>query len=241
MYSAAIYSLAAGAITLAGSFLVIKNADAVGKYTKYLLSFAAGVMLATAFMHLLPEASEAVGPAIFLWTLAGFATFYVVENFVMVHPCGDEHCELHKLGVISFIGLFVHSLLDGVAIAVGFAVGRGVGFFTAVSVILHEFPEGISISGILMHAGETRKKIIIFSVAVALATPLGAIVFSAWSPDMSERALGILLALTSGSFIYVAATDLIPAAHKKNNRFVTLAFFVGVALVAAGGLLLHDH
>jgi zinc transporter ZupT len=198
-------------------------------------------MLSTAFMHLLPEAAEAADGAVFPWALAGFAAFYVIENFVMFHPCVDEHCELHRLGIISFIGLFVHSLLDGVAIAVGFAVGHGVGFFTAVSVILHELPEGISISGILTHAGMPRKKIWALSSLVALATPAGAIIFQWAAPEFGEYALAVLLSLTAGSFVYVAATDLIPAAHKKNNRLITLAFFAGAFLVAVGGMMLHAH
>ncbi|PKN01813.1 MAG: hypothetical protein CVU77_02420 [Elusimicrobia bacterium HGW-Elusimicrobia-1] len=241
MYSVALYSLAAGGITLVGTLLVLRYEGFVKKYAKYLLSFAAGVMLATSFMHLLPEAAEAANAAVFPWALAGFAAFYVIENFVMFHPCVDEHCELHRLGIISFIGLFVHSLLDGVAIAVGFAVGSGVGFFTAVSVILHELPEGISISGILSHAGESRKKILALSSLVALATPAGAITFRLLAPNFGEYALAVLLSVTAGSFIYIAATDLIPAAHKKNNRLITLAFFAGALLVAVGGLMLNGH
>jgi len=235
------YSLAAGVITLLGSYLVIKNESAVKRYTHYLLGFASGVMIATVFGHLLPESSEMTGGnrGIFLWALGGFGIFYLVENFIMFHPCheDDDACELHKMGLVSFMGLFIHSLLDGVAIAVGFEVSGGIGILTALSVILHEFPEGISISGILLHAGENIRKIFWLSFLVALATPLGAIIFALWLPQfLDENTLAGLLALTAGTFLYVACADLLPEAHRKRtNRNVVAAFIAGVVLVFIGG------
>ncbi len=241
MYNIIIYSFVAGLATLVGAALVIWNESMLKKYTVYLVSFAAGVMLGTAFFHLIPESCESAGMGALIYVLLGFLSFYIIENIIMFHPCRDEKCEIHKLGTISFIGLFVHSLLDGVAIAVGFEVGHGIGLFTALAVILHEFPEGISISAILLHAGSDKKKIYVNSTLVAVATPLGAISFGSFAKSLPVNILAILLAFTAGSFLYIAAADLIPESHKKRDRLTPAILLLGVVLVYMAGWLLHTH
>ncbi len=241
MHNTIIYSSIAGMATLVGAALVVWNEDRIKKYTVYLMSFAAGVMLGTAFFHLIPEACESSGMEMLLYVLLGFLSFYIIENVIMFHPCHDEKCEIHKLGTISFIGLFVHSLLDGVAIAVGFEVGHGIGVFTALAVILHEFPEGISVSGILLHSGSSKKRIYVNSSLVAAATPLGAILFGQFAKKLPTELLAILLAFTAGSFLYIAAADLIPESHKKNDRKIAAVLLAGVVLVYAVGEILHAH
>ncbi len=242
-FPATVYSILAGIVTMLGSWLIIKNETTVKRYTNYLLAFAAGVMVSVVFTHLLPESVEVYSGSpetIFLWAFAGFGSFYILENFVMFHPCSDEACELHKIGIISFVGLFIHSLLDGVAIAVGFEVSGSIGILTALSVILHEFPEGISISGILLHAGHRTKNIFWLSFLVAVATPLGTLVFLPLSSYIPKELLACFLAFMSGSFLYLASADLLPEAHKKErHRAVVGAFLAGVLVVLVGGHFLE--
>jgi len=49
--------------------------------------------------------------------------------------------------------------------------------------------------------------------------------------DLSELLIGILLALAAGTFIYVAASDLIPQTHEKNNLQNLIAFIVGAFFI----------
>ncbi|MDO8735433.1 MAG: ZIP family metal transporter [Elusimicrobiota bacterium] len=238
-FSTIFYSLIAGTATLIGTLLIFYYEDYAKKNSVYFISFAAGIMLATSFFHLMPEASE-ISANVPAWVLCGFLIFYIIQNFlVTIHPCAEENCEVHRLGIMSFIGLSVHSLLDGIAIAVGFEVSSSIGLFTAIAVILHEFPEGLITTGILIHTGEPRKKIWTYSIIVALATPFGAIASLLFLKNLPPNILGILLSITAGSFIYLSAADLIPEIHKSNRKINSVILLFGIFLILILGKIFH--
>src|SRR3982751_4827777 len=64
----------------------------LARYTQHMLSLAAGALLATAFMHLLPEAFEAnVGAhALFATLLVGLVFFFLLDKAELWHH-GHEH------------------------------------------------------------------------------------------------------------------------------------------------------
>jgi zinc and cadmium transporter len=68
----------------------------ISRYTQHMLSLAAGALLATAFLHLLPEAFESdVGPhALFLTLLLGLVFFFLLDKAELWHH-GHEHHHGH--------------------------------------------------------------------------------------------------------------------------------------------------
>ena len=233
-----VYSLIAGAATLLGTWMVLRCEEWAERHSIFLISFAAGVMLTLAFAHLIPESLE-LFPHASIAVFIGFLIFYVLQQIIMFHACHEEVCHSHQLSLLSSIGLTIHSLLDGIAITAGFEAGRSLGILTTIAVLMHEVPEGITITSILLHAKARRKNVILYSVIVALATPLGAIVSFFFLKNIAPQTLGILLALTAGSFIYLAASDLIPETHRKHHYANAIYFFGGVSLTALVGRLLH--
>jgi zinc and cadmium transporter len=232
-----IYSMLAGTATLIGTWIVLSKEGWARKNSIFLISFAAGIMLATAFSHLIPEATELYKNTP-LMVFAGFLVFYVLQQMLMFHACHDDECKTHRIGTLSAIGLTIHSLLDGVAIAVGFEAGWSLGILTTLAVLLHELPEGITITGIMIHSNANKTKTLVFSIMVALATPLGAIVSYFFLKHVSASMLGVLLAFTAGSFIYLAASDLLPETHREHNRANAIFFFLGVAVIVIIGKIL---
>ena len=166
--------------------------------------------------------------------LASFIAFYILEAAVVFHSGSAIHfyegCprETHNKGPVIFSGLFLHSLIDGFIIAIGFEVSLELGLFAATGVILHELPEGVTSFAIMLRSME-RKTALILSVAVGLATPAGAAIALGPLSGLSEAGLGIMMAVAGGSFLYVAASDLIPETHEK-GAFWNAAFL----LVGAG-------
>jgi zinc and cadmium transporter len=164
----------------------------------------------------------------------------------MIHPRHDvEAEEPHKhgsLSVLAITGLTVHSTIDGVIIAVGFKAGSQLGIMTTLAVILHEAPEGIVTTSILLHDAMEKVKVFWFSFLVAVATPVGAIVSYFILGEVSETVLRILLAFAAGSFIYIAASDLIPETHREEKRLNTVILVASMAvLYIVGRLLSHGH
>ncbi len=231
-----IFSSFAGMSALIGTAIVFYFAHWAHENSIFLISFGAGVMLAIAFLDLIPEAASAYHNS-WLMVFGGFLIFYILQNIIMVHPCHDEECKTH-LGVLSTVGFSIHSLLDGVIVSVGFTGGMALGALTSVAIILHKLPDGITITGILTHAGTPRRKILIFSVIIALLTPIGAIASYLFLRNLPHEAFGILIALTAGSFLYLAASNLLPESHKIRHNGNAVSFFAGVIIVALIGRFL---
>jgi ZIP family zinc transporter/zinc and cadmium transporter len=235
------YSLIAGVAIISGTLLVFRHAKWAQKNSLLLISFATGTMLTIAFTHLIPEAGE-LTTNVWGMTFAGFLAFYVLQNILSFHPCHEEECEVHGfhgLQTISTVGITIHSFMDGVAIAAGFEASWSLGILTTLAVLLHKVPEGITITCILMHTGMEQKKIFLRALTVALATPTGAIISFYFLRHLPPQFLGMLLALTAGSFIYLASADLLPETHKSRHWTNAAFFFFGVVLIMTVGHLLH--
>jgi zinc and cadmium transporter len=230
-FSIIFYSTIAGLSTILGIFLVHLNNEWVLKHSHFMNSFAAGLILGIAFFHLFPESIELSDNAL-LFIFIGFLLFYMLENFMVIHSVAELHFKeetnpQHSKGLVMFTGLFFHSLLDGIIIGVGFEIDPKVGILTALGVILHELPEGVTTFSILL--GSINKSTAIkLSVAVALATPVGALISLTFIRTISESAIGILLAMAGGSFLYISASDLIPETHKDKGYKNAVSLLLGV-------------
>ena len=233
-----IWGSVAGASTVAGIILVRFAEKAARRHSLLLVGFATGALLAIAFFHLIPEAAK-LSPNGLAWVLAGFVAFYVIENFIAVHAFHEyKQDDRHVVGIMSSVGLLFHSLIDGVLIGVGFEVDPSLGVMATLGVILHEVPEGMITMAILTDSGATRRNAIQVSLAVALATPLGAMLASAFLKGVSKGAVGVALGLAAGSFLYIAAADLVPETHKRRSPGVLAAFLLGIAVMYSIGRIM---
>jgi ZIP family zinc transporter/zinc and cadmium transporter len=232
-----LYSTLAGLSAVIGSAIVLYYEDWARRNSAFLISFAAGVMLTIAFMNLVPEAQQ-LNERAWLLIFLGFLLLYFVQHLIMFHPSHEASPETSR-NMLSSVGLTIHSLLDGIVISIGFEADWTLGLLTTAAVMLHKIPDGITITGILLHGRTTRRKTLLISAVVALATPLGAIAAYFFLRDISRETLGVFLSLTAGSFIYLAATDLLPEARQSHRHANALFFFTGVAAIVSIGYFLH--
>lgn len=226
-----IFGSLAGLATLLGIFLVVKKEQWVRKNLIYLLSFSAGILLSFSLLHLLPEAIAQNNQS-YLWTLLSFFLFYAIEHILGIHQCEkDKECKQHEtFTLVSWIGLLVHSVIDGVVIGAGFEVSQSLGILSTLAVLLHELPEGISTMSVMLYGGYSINKAVSRSFWVAIATPLGALGTYFLLRNINTGFLGILLAIAAGSFLYVAASDLIPEIHKKSKWGNILLTLFGILI-----------
>ncbi len=232
MINAIVYGLIAGFATIVGMLLILYKERWAKRNIIYIMSVAAGFLLGAAFMQIIPE-SISLSQSAILFVLVGFLFFYLIENLIMVHSCTEKYCKKHEIvGAISLIGLGLHSLVDGIAIGIGFEISKVIGIITSIAVIAHEVPEGISSMTLAYYSGVSRAKAILYSIIVALVTPFGAIMAYLFLRNVSDAAIGMLLGIVAGSFIYVSAADLIPETHKCFNLFSVLCLFIGLVASA---------
>jgi len=231
-----LFSGAAGLITIVGILLLKIGREYALRYSHYINSFAAGLLLATAVAVLLPEAAESVGRRAGLYALGGFTLFLVLETFLVFHSGVEVHYDRRAKGIargmVFFWGLFLHSLIDGIIIALGFASGRQLGLLMAMAVVSHELPEGITTFSLLVENLE-KKAAMRMSVAVALATPLGGVLGLFLRPVVGPDLMGGTIGVVAGSFLYLAAADIVPEIREERPAQNIAALLVGVAFLLA--------
>jgi ZIP family zinc transporter/zinc and cadmium transporter len=132
-------------------------------------------------------------------------------------------------GWLAVIGLGVHTLFDGVAIAAGYMVSPTLGGLLFLAVLVHKVPEGFTIASILLAGGHSRTTAIAAGGALGLLTLGGALLTGL----VAVQHVGYALALSAGVTIYVAASDLIPEVNREGGPalawtvFAGLLFFIG--------------
>lgn len=226
---------------LIGGLILISKEKFALKISHFLASFAAGVLLGTAFFDLLPEAThqaEETGINIHLWVLIGIIVFFLLERFIHWfhhHEDSIKHQNEGKTTVpLIIIGDTVHNFIDGVVIAATFLVDIPLGMVTTFAVAAHEIPQEIGDFGLLLHKGLGRKKIILVNILSAGAAFAGAILTYLLG-NVLEGYIPILLAITAGFFIYIASSDLIPEIHHEKRRgfaaVESLLLIIGVLVI----------
>lgn len=200
-----------------------------------LLSFAAGVLLATTFLELIPEAVQRGQQHrnIFAPALVAMIGFFFLERVLHgFHVHEESHAVPSRYLIL--VGDGVHNFIDGVAIAASFAASPELGLATTLAVTVHEVPQEIADFSILMGGGFSFGKALLLNFLSGLTAILGAVLFFALG-DVVERHLAWFMTATAGMFIYIAGSDLIPQVHHHRaapGTLVYLPFLGGVAIIA---------
>jgi len=235
---------------------------------QHLLSLAAGALLATAFMHLLPEAfeSQASPKALFATLLVSVVFFFLLDKAELWHH-GHEHHHGHEEGHdhahehehhahshgherlrsggwAVLTGDSVHCFGDGVLIASAFVADVRLGVVAALAVAAHEIPHHVGDLAVLRATSGSRRAAIAKVSLAGAVTPLGGLV-GWWLVDRLYDLLPFLLVVASSSFVYVALADLIPQLQKRLGARETIAQILwlcgGIALVGVVSAFAHAH
>ena len=207
------------------------------------LSMAAGIMLGSAFFHLMPEAYETVGSQVGVYVLLGFLLLYFIEKFITVHICEMLDCEVHHLGIAAFIGIAIHTLINGIALGSGL-LATGLGFVVFLAVVAHKAPEAFSLTSVLLHSGISRKKVILIHSMTLLMIPLGAMLAYLLIQPGHELLIGKSLAFSAGTFLHISLSDLLPEVHKHSQmkKLTFVAFVVGLGVMGLLEMWMsHSH
>lgn len=220
---------------MAGGALILLTKSTRSQAIHLVLPFGAGALLAAAFFDLLPESFNLGNPrSLLVWALFGFILFFMLERLATWfhhhhdHEEADaEYANSHQ-GNLVMIGDLLHNMIDGVAIGASFLVNPATGFITTLAVSAHEIPKELGTFGILLSRGWRDKKVLWANIATAVGT-----IVAASLTYLAHQAVPIpeaqLLAATSGIFIYIAASDIIPDIHEQPRRLGTIQAAVLVA------------
>ena len=241
---------------------------ALARSTHNMLSLAAGALLATAFMHLLPEAFESKSSPqdLFMTLLVGLVFFFLLDKAELWHHGHEHHYHDHghdhghsqglappplqgnpQTGSGSWAvltGDSVHCFGDGILIASAFIADLRLGVIASLAVLIHEVPHHVG-DLVVLRSGSTNKRAALVKVSMAGAvTTLGGLV-GYWLVEQLRDYLPYFLVMASSSFIYVALADLIPQLQKRLTARETAAqivwLAVGIGMVALASRMAHGH
>jgi ZIP family zinc transporter/zinc and cadmium transporter len=235
--TAVLYALIAAGANLVGG-LVITMASPRGRLSQRLLiGFGAGFMLAVTCLAMIPHAMEG-GPGAAVGLLFGYLLVHFTQHVLTPHFHFGEETHSQEMvgrwvGITALLGLLLHTLFDGVAIASGFGVSTSLGVMIFSAILLHKIPEGVTIASIMIASGNSATRAIAAVVLLGLSTVLG-VLLTSWIEPLAHHGL----ALSAGVTLYVAASNLIPEVQKQRGIQHALAVFVGVALYFVAHLLL---
>ncbi len=243
-----IFTILGSIFSLIGGILLLSRQKLAHRLTHLLAAFAAGVLLGSAFLDLLPEAlheaeelQSKIGYTqnfIFLSSLLGITLFFLLERFIhWFHHHQRPHKEVAKPTVaLVVLGDSVHNLIDGMVIAATFIASIPLGIVTTIAVAAHEIPQEIGDFAILLHEGVNRKKVLMLNFISALAALLGAFLVLLIG-EFVKNLIPFALSLTAGFFIYIAAADIIPDIHQENRKgFALLETFLLLLGIGVVGL-----
>ena len=225
------------------------------------VSFVAGVMLGVAILHMLPHALMEADSmdSVMLWLLGGFLVMFLIERYFSYHHHGvldekncaelkgnsneHEHAHGHKLNwSAAMIGMSLHSIIAGVALAASLEAERHnepasalAGLGTFLVIFLHKPLDSMTIGALMAMSSRPAMMRHIVNGLFALAIPLGAMLFHLGLLTISHTSGHVVpyaLAFSSGTFLCISLSDLLPELHfHQHDRFkLSTALILGLLL-----------
>ncbi len=170
------------------------------------------------------------------------------HDHALDHPhAGDLHledgtgCDVHTLGMAAFVGMSLHTLVDGFALGAA-SVNARLGLLVFLAILAHKVPNSFSLSAILQGEGYSRGKTLAMNAAFALMVPAGAGLYMiARQVVRAEAFTAYALAASAGTFLHLSLSDILPDLHRRGGSKVLLtgALLVGIGLMWALRSLHH--
>lgn len=223
--------------TLLGGLTALRFRDRLHRF----LGYTAGVLLGVVAFDLLPEIIDLVHethiPTIMpmLALVVGFMVFHIVEKSILIHHSQEHEYELHHhpdVGVASALALIGHSVLDGVAIGLGFQAGGAIGVAVAIAVVAHDFSDGLNTVNLMLVNKNSTRRSRVMLIIDALAPVVGA--FSTLFFTLPDHLLVLYLGFFAGFLLYISTSEILPEAHSKHSSYWTIALtIIGLATMFA--------
>jgi len=236
-----LYALASVAIvsllSLVGLATVSFSEKTLRQVIFIMVGLATGGLFGDAFLHILPEslADPKQRLNVSLYILAGIFAFFVLEKFLLWRHEHTPESTIRPVGYMNLLADAIHNSMDGMIIGASYLVSLPIGIATTLAVICHEIPHELGNFFVLLYAGFSRRRALLFNFLSAIFAVLGTVL----SLLIGSRIQGFatfMLPFAAGGFIYIAGSDLLPELHKETHPLKSAAQLI--AMVTGVGLML---
>lgn len=230
MNNAILFVIIAFIINLLGGLFAVRFKEKIS----YLFPLSAGALLGIALFDLIPESRE-----IFAEQSLDFSGYLVVSGFLLylfvsrIPFFGHKHKHdepRHIHSDFKASSIVIHSIIDGVAIGTALSSSFGLGIAVLFASLIHRFTDGMNIVNIIYGEERNIKKAMKYLISDCFAPVLGVLISLYFS--IGEKALGAIIAVLGGAFVYIALVELMPESIRKFGNKKTFSIMaVGLAFV----------
>lgn len=228
-------SFIAGISTVLGSLFILFRIKKVGEFVVFSLSFSLGIMTLISLFDLIPSSYPVI--------INNYGFIYGIIIFILVFLLGyqsvklindrikDNDSSLYKIGILSMISLVLHNFPEGIAVFIGALTNTNIGIKLCIAIMLHNIPEGIAISVPLYYSGVEKKKVFMYTLLSGLSEPVGALLAYVILKDfINEVFLSAVLVFVSGLMISLSLNDILREI-KKYNKFKYMIYGLLISFV----------
>ncbi|MGE5417267.1 MAG: ZIP family metal transporter [Acidobacteriota bacterium] len=227
---ALLYSTAAGLCTFVGAAIVFLKSRLTRRELAFFLGLASGVMIAVVVFDLLPSAIGKGDLGGFAIGTAGGCLIIMLSNVIVADKQVNSGRSMARLGYLIMLGIALHDLPEGMAIALGNEVGHKTAAVIALGIGIHNMPEGMAIAAPLLMSGIRKRKIALQTLALGAITPLGTVIGNV-AVSALPGYFGLFMGVAGGVMLYLVISQLWPEAQRSASlwRFPGLA--AGIVLI----------
>ena len=231
-------SFIAGISTVLGSFFILFKIKKVGEFVVFSLSFSLGIMTLISFFDLIPSSYPVI--------INNYGMLYGIIIFVLIFSLGyqsiklindrikDNDSSLYKIGILSMISLVLHNFPEGIAVFIGALSNTSIGIKLCIAIMLHNIPEGIAISVPLYYSGVEKKRVFVYTLLSGLSEPIGALLaYFILKNFINELFLSMVLVFVSGLMISLALNDILKEV-KSYNKIKYMIYGLFLSIILFG-------
>jgi ZIP family zinc transporter len=255
--TAFILTLLAGLSTGIGSLIAFIANKTNKRFLCFSLGLSAGVMIYVSFMEMMPAAKEALIPVfgeqmgilyLLLAFLGGMGLITLID--FLVPESGNPHemhgveemaqkDPLHRVGFVVALSITIHNFPEGIATFTSALGGMDIAIPITIAIAIHNIPEGIAVSVPIYHATGSKKKAFTYSFLSGLAEPAGALIaYLFLMPYWTPAINGLVLAAVSGIMVFISLDELLPSAEKYGEHHISIAGLVAGMAIMGFSLFL---
>jgi len=250
-------TLFAGLSTGIGSLIAFIAKRTNTNFLSIALGLSAGVMIYVSFMEMLPKALASLsdifgnktGMLYMIFGLFGGIALIALIDFLIpesrnpheMHGVEEmkSNYRLKQTGIITAITIAIHNFPEGIATFMSALTSLEVAIPITAAIAIHNIPEGIAVAVPIYHATGSKKKAFWLSFASGLAEPVGALIaFFFLLPFWTPVLDGFILSAVSGIMIYISLDELLPSAEKYGKHHLSIIGLVVGMVVMAMSLYL---
>lgn len=224
-----LWSLLAGICTTLGAVILFFRKKWSNRNLSFFLGLASGVMAAVVLFDMLPSALIDGGAKSATIGIVLGSLLMILVNSVQSEGINSTRT-LVGLGYMIMLGIALHDLPEGMAIAFGGEMKSRTGMVIALGIGIHNFPEGMAIAAPLLMSGMKKRVILLQTLLLAMITPIGTIL-GRYLLDLMPGMLPLMLGVASGVMLYLVIFQLWPQAGYKDKISRWWGFVLGLLVI----------